>query len=83
MGHFVRALGNIGDKETENEVLLLEYDVPHSRFSDAVLGFLPKMPWSIPENVNTIGFKKITLFCDEFSYNRFSQYSGYRRKRRS
>lgn len=51
LGHFVRALGNIGDKETENEILLLEYDVPHSRFSDAVLSFLPKMPWSIPENV--------------------------------
>ncbi|XP_035719355.1 exosome complex exonuclease RRP44-like isoform X1 [Vespa mandarinia] len=51
LGHFVRALGNIGDKETENEVLLLEYDVPHSRFSDVVLSFLPKMPWTIPENV--------------------------------
>ncbi|XP_043496983.1 exosome complex exonuclease RRP44 [Polistes fuscatus] len=51
LGHFVRALGNIGDKETENEVLLLEHDVPHSRFSDAVLSFLPKMPWSIPEDV--------------------------------
>ncbi|XP_071559206.1 exosome complex exonuclease RRP44 [Temnothorax nylanderi] len=49
LGHFVRALGNIGDKETENEVLLLEHDVPHSRFSDAVLSFLPKLPWIIAE----------------------------------
>ncbi|XP_011633997.1 exosome complex exonuclease RRP44 [Pogonomyrmex barbatus] len=49
LGHFVRALGNIGDKETENEVLLLEHDVPHSRFSDAVLSFLPKLPWVITE----------------------------------
>ncbi|XP_077277827.1 exosome complex exonuclease RRP44-like protein Dis3 [Temnothorax americanus] len=49
LGHFVRALGNIGDKETENEVLLLEHDVPHSRFSDAVLSFLPKLPWIITE----------------------------------
>ncbi|XP_012277145.1 exosome complex exonuclease RRP44 [Orussus abietinus] len=49
LGHFVRALGKIGDKETENEVLLLEHDVPHSRFSDAVLSFLPKMPWTITD----------------------------------
>lgn len=49
LGHFVRALGKIGDKATENEVLLLEHDVPHSRFSDAVLSFLPQMPWSITE----------------------------------
>lgn len=49
LGHFVRALGNIGDKDTENEVLLLEHDVPHSHFSDAVLSFLPKLPWVITE----------------------------------
>ncbi|XP_012223376.1 exosome complex exonuclease RRP44 [Linepithema humile] len=49
LGHFVRALGNIGDKNTENEVLLLEHDVPHSRFSDAVLSFLPKLPWIITD----------------------------------
>ncbi|CAG5093776.1 Similar to RRP44A: Exosome complex exonuclease RRP44 homolog A (Arabidopsis thaliana) [Cotesia congregata] len=48
-GHFVRALGKVGDKETENEVLLLEHDVTHSRFSDAVLSFLPKLPWIITE----------------------------------
>lgn len=53
LGHFVRALGNIGDKETENEVLLLEHDVPHSHFSDAVLSFLPKLPWIITEAVCT------------------------------
>ncbi|GAB1867172.1 Exosome complex exonuclease RRP44 [Camponotus japonicus] len=49
LGHFVRALGNIGDKETENEVLFLEHDIPHSHFSDAVLSFLPKLPWVITE----------------------------------
>jgi exosome complex exonuclease DIS3/RRP44 len=51
LGHFVRALGTIGDKDTENEVLLLEHDVPHSRFSDDVLSFLPKLPWSITDLV--------------------------------
>nr|CAD7571447.1 unnamed protein product [Timema californicum] len=48
-GHFVRALGKIGDKDTENEVLLLEHDVPHSKFSEAVLNCLPKLPWVITE----------------------------------
>lgn len=49
LGHFVRALGEIGDKVTENEVILLEHDIPHSRFSDAVLSSLPKMPWRITD----------------------------------
>lgn len=49
-GHFVRNLGDVGEKETETEVLLLEHDVPHQPFSQAVLSFLPKMPWSITEN---------------------------------
>lgn len=48
-GHFVRKLGNIGDKETENEVLLLEHDVPHSNFSETVLSCLPKLPWIITD----------------------------------
>ncbi|XP_028913329.1 exosome complex exonuclease RRP44 isoform X2 [Ornithorhynchus anatinus] len=48
-GHFVKNLGTVGDKETETEVLLLEHDVPHQPFSQAVLSFLPKMPWSITE----------------------------------
>jgi exoribonuclease R len=55
-GHFVRALGEIGDKDTENEVLLLEHDVPHSKFSEAVLSCLPKLPWVITENVSGIFF---------------------------
>uniref|UniRef100_A0A8V0X405 DIS3 homolog, exosome endoribonuclease and 3'-5' exoribonuclease n=1 Tax=Gallus gallus TaxID=9031 RepID=A0A8V0X405_CHICK len=48
-GHFVKNLGSAGDKETETEVLLLEHDVPHQPFSQNVLSFLPKMPWSITE----------------------------------
>uniref|UniRef100_UPI003AAC6BD3 exosome complex exonuclease RRP44 n=1 Tax=Centroberyx gerrardi TaxID=166262 RepID=UPI003AAC6BD3 len=51
-GHFVRSLGSAGDKQTETEVLLLEHDVPHQAFSQAVLSFLPKMPWTItPEDM--------------------------------
>ncbi|XP_030756303.1 exosome complex exonuclease RRP44 [Sitophilus oryzae] len=48
-GHFVRALGRIGSQETENEVVLLEHDVPHSQFSEEVLNCLPKLPWIITE----------------------------------
>ena len=47
----VRVLGEIGDKDTENEVLLLEHDVPHYKFPDAVLECLPKLPWIITPQV--------------------------------
>lgn len=52
-GHFVRTLGKAGEKDTEQEVLLLEHDVPHQPFSQAVLSFLPKMPWAITPEVMT------------------------------
>ncbi|KAK6620525.1 hypothetical protein RUM43_010817 [Polyplax serrata] len=70
LGHFVRALGPIGDKDTENEVLLLEHDVPHSKFSEAVLSYLPKLPWTITEEVS---MDKIILIQRLFdlSLNRF------------
>ncbi|KHJ88452.1 RNB-like protein [Oesophagostomum dentatum] len=45
LGHYVRALGKIGDREIENEVLLLEHDIPHAPFSDAVLECLPGEDW--------------------------------------
>ena len=47
----MRKLGAIGDKDTENEVLLLEHDIPHSTFSQAVLNCLPTLPWIIGEEV--------------------------------
>lgn len=45
----MRSLGKLGDKNTENEVLLIEHDVPHSKFSQEVLDCLPEMPWTITE----------------------------------
>ncbi|KAK5640047.1 hypothetical protein RI129_010858 [Pyrocoelia pectoralis] len=48
-GHFVRALGPIGDQATENEVVLLEHEVPHNQFSEQVLKCLPKIPWIITD----------------------------------
>lgn len=41
-GHFVRVLGEVGDKATETQVLLLEHDVPFAPFSPSVLSFLPQ-----------------------------------------
>ncbi|BET02349.1 RNB [Nesidiocoris tenuis] len=48
-GHFVRALGKIGDQDTENEVLLLEHDIPCYKFSEAVLADLPSNDWVISD----------------------------------
>lgn len=52
LGHYVKSLGNIGDKDTENQVLLLEHDVPHLSFTDAVLNCLPSQgaKWKIPDD---------------------------------
>ena len=41
MGHFVKSFGEVGDKSTETEVLLLEHDVPYAPFSARVLSCLP------------------------------------------
>lgn len=54
-GHFVRSLGKIGERDAENEVILLEHDVPHSKFSDEVLGCLPKETWTISATVSIYG----------------------------
>lgn len=40
-GHFVKSLGPVGDKDTETNCTLFEYDIPVTEFSAAVLGCLP------------------------------------------
>ncbi|CAM9132050.1 unnamed protein product, partial [Heterosigma akashiwo] len=40
-GHYVRTLGDAGDKEVETQVVLLEHDIPFEPFSDEVLACLP------------------------------------------
>ncbi|KAI9991819.1 hypothetical protein PInf_017190 [Phytophthora infestans] len=53
LGHYVRTLGVIGDKETETTVLLLEHDIPCDQFSDEVMRCLPAEDWKItPENAS-------------------------------
>ncbi|CAH0488300.1 unnamed protein product [Peronospora farinosa] len=51
LGHYVRTLGVIGDKETETNVLLIEHNIPCDQFSDEVMRCLPPEDWKItPEN---------------------------------
>ncbi|KAH9258045.1 hypothetical protein BASA81_003608 [Batrachochytrium salamandrivorans] len=40
-GHFVKSLGLVGEKDTETNCTLFEYDIPVTEFSAAVLGCLP------------------------------------------
>lgn len=49
-GHLVRALGKAEDKETEQESLLLEFEVPYRPFGKAILDCLPPEgdQWVVP-----------------------------------
>ena len=46
-GHYTEILGKIGDKDTEATIILMENDVPHYDFSQAVYDCLPKGNWSV------------------------------------
>ena len=41
LGHYVSTIGDIGDRETETAVLLLEHDIPTAPWTNAVLDCLP------------------------------------------
>ncbi|CAM9533622.1 unnamed protein product [Discosporangium mesarthrocarpum] len=47
IGHYVKIVGEKGDKATETEVILLEHDIPHESFSGKVLACLPPQDWTI------------------------------------
>eukprot|EP00126_Sphaerothecum_destruens_P011113 Sdes_comp20858_c0_seq9m17701 len=49
-GHFVKCLGDIGEIATENEVLLIEHNVPYQPFSPKVLSEMPDQSWSLTEH---------------------------------
>ncbi|KAG5500358.1 hypothetical protein JKF63_03450 [Porcisia hertigi] len=49
VGHYVEVLGKIGDRDTEATVILLENDVPHYDFSEAVYDCLPKGQWTVTQ----------------------------------
>ncbi|CAH9084601.1 unnamed protein product [Cuscuta europaea] len=49
-GHYVRSIGEIGDRDTESEVVLIENDIDARPFSAQVLACLPPLPWSVSSN---------------------------------
>lgn len=46
-GHYVKNLGNIGDKDVETEVLILENDINTAPFTPAVHACVPALPWQV------------------------------------
>ncbi|OMO83389.1 Ribonuclease II/R [Corchorus olitorius] len=46
-GHYVRVIGEIGDRDTESEVVLIENDINSRPFSAQVLACLPPLPWTV------------------------------------
>ncbi|KAM0919727.1 hypothetical protein ACQ4PT_007905 [Festuca glaucescens] len=65
-GHYVRTIGDIGDKETETEVVLIENDINTRPFSTQVLSCLPSLPWTLsPEdlaNPNRQDLRQVRVF---------------------
>jgi exosome complex exonuclease DIS3/RRP44 len=48
-GHYVKTLGNIGDKDVETDVLILEHDINTAPFTPAVHACVPPLPWTVSE----------------------------------
>lgn len=62
--HYVRTLGNIGDKSTETDVLLIENDINTSPFTPAVYACVPRLPWTVSEEErNESGREDLRQIC--------------------
>ncbi|CAK9293952.1 unnamed protein product [Gordionus sp. m RMFG-2023] len=48
-GHYVKTLGNIGDKESQNEALLIEHDIKNYEYPLKALKCLPQPNWKISD----------------------------------
>ncbi|KAL0928338.1 hypothetical protein M5K25_000213 [Dendrobium thyrsiflorum] len=46
-GHHIRTIGEIGEREVENEVILIENDINSRAFPVQALACLPPHPWSL------------------------------------
>ena len=44
-GHLIQVIGNEGDRDAEEKMVLLEYDIRYEPFNADVLACLPEMPW--------------------------------------
>eukprot|EP00924_Labyrinthula_sp_SR-Ha-C_P014373 augustus_masked-scaffold_20-processed-gene-4.3-mRNA-1 protein AED:0.06 eAED:0.06 QI:0/-1/0/1/-1/1/1/0/861 len=54
-GHLVEVIGEIGDKETEAKVVLQQFDIRESKFSEKVLRCLPDEGWSVQKEIEKNG----------------------------
>ncbi|KAL4186407.1 hypothetical protein AMTRI_Chr09g13970 [Amborella trichopoda] len=65
-GHYVRTIGDIGDRDTESEVVLIENDINNRPFSTQVLSCLPPLPWTLSsedlENPNRDDLRHVRVF---------------------
>jgi exosome complex exonuclease DIS3/RRP44 len=50
-GHYVRNLGELGDKKVETSVILHEFGVSHEAFSPSVMACLPPADWKITPQI--------------------------------
>uniref|UniRef100_A0AC35UGB3 RNB domain-containing protein n=1 Tax=Rhabditophanes sp. KR3021 TaxID=114890 RepID=A0AC35UGB3_9BILA len=62
IGHYVRMIGCAGDINVENEVILLEHDIPYLPFSDEVNSCLPQLPWTPNLDNNRVDIRHL-LVC--------------------
>ena len=66
LGHYVSTIGDIGDRETETAVLLLEHDIPTAPWTNAVLSCLPSDTHNI-NPLDTVGRVDYRGVVDVFS----------------
>ena len=61
LGHYVSTIGDIGDKDTETTVLLIEHDIPTAPWTNAVLACLPEDTQRIRESdcVGRVDYRKV------------------------
>ncbi|KAL3677411.1 hypothetical protein R1sor_027359 [Riccia sorocarpa] len=65
-GHYISTIGDIGDRDTESEVILLENDINNKPFAKQVLDCLPPLPWSLAaeelQNPNRRDLRHLRVF---------------------
>ena len=57
----MRAIGPVGDRATEVEVILLEHDIAHHPFSPAVLACLPSPDWTADTDPHASSADRVDL----------------------
>jgi exosome complex exonuclease DIS3/RRP44 len=64
LGHYTKTLGDIGDKDTETQVLLIEHDIPTEAWSKNVLACLPKDEFNIIQSdcIGRSDFRHLEIF---------------------